>query len=69
MIFLHDTILSPYRGWMKGILWSRDETGSRAFYDSYTGDYAGPIYVFGLCLVCAIFRLHLRRYYRDVSGR
>jgi len=71
VIFLHDNIPEPYRGWLE---WNPlvHVTGEarRAFYYSYVGDYVDPVFAYGVACICAATGLlMLHSYYRDLLER
>jgi capsular polysaccharide transport system permease protein len=71
VIFLHDQIPEPYRGWLA---WNPlvHVTGEarRAFYYSYVGEYVDPVYTYGVAAICAAGGLlMLQSYYRDLLER
>lgn len=71
IIFLHDRIPEPYRGWLEWNPLVHIVGQNRAgFYYSYRAEYVDVVFVYVVSLVCgAIGLLFLRRYYRDTFER
>ena len=71
VIFLHDRIPEPYRGWLEwNPLVHVVGEARRAFYYSYVGAYVDPVFTYGVALSCAMAGLlMLRSYYRDLMER
>lgn len=71
VIFLHDRIPEPYRGWLEwNPLVHVVGEARRAVYYSYVGAYVDPLYAYGVALICAVAGLLLlRSYYRDLMER
>ena len=71
VIFLHDRIPQPYRGWLEwNPLVHVVGQNRKGFYYSYRAEYVDVIYVYLVALICgAVGLLFLHRYYRDTFER
>lgn len=71
VIFLHEDIPEPYRGWLEYNPLVHVVGATRtAFYPYYNAEYVDPVYVFAIALIALVLGLvFLRRYKYDILYR